>query len=45
MAKAAPVSVGNGGDVVAVADMALAGSGYKNACVVRVVGKETVKTR
>jgi hypothetical protein len=45
MAKAAPHSVGSGGDCVPVADMAMGGSGFISAVGGRVVEKETVRTR
>jgi hypothetical protein len=45
LAKAAPVSVGSGGDCVSVADMAMGGSGFITAVEGRVVEKETIRTR
>lgn len=45
MAKAAPMSIGSGGNCVPVAEMALGGSGFITAVGGRVVEKETVRTR
>jgi hypothetical protein len=45
LAKAATFSVGVGSECVDVADMAMGGSGFKNAVSGRVVEKESVKTR
>ena len=45
LAKAAPLSVGSGGECVPVADMAMGGSGFMTAVGGRVVEKETVRTR
>jgi hypothetical protein len=45
LAKAAPLSVGSGGECVSVADMAMGGSGFISAVGGRVVEKETVRTR